>query len=340
MIDNRFYNEANPLSVADIVELIGAEKHRGSNSFMARTVASSEHVEPGGLCFAHNKIAASSVRDEKGIICLVTPDLVDQLGSNITAIVTPEPKRAFGVVMKVMYGGDDLHPQIDENASVANSATIGDGCRVEAGVYIGENVEIGANCHLKSGVHIGKGCVIGAECVIEANATITHALIGDNNHIGPNANIGFTGFGVGNDSGNMIIPHIGRVIIGNHCHFGASSCIDRGFIDDTIIGDHVMCDNLVQIGHNCKIGNGNIICGQVGISGSVTIGENNIFGGNAGVADHVTIGSDNIFVARAGVTKSIENGHIMAGFPAIPVQDHRREVATLRRLAARKKTST
>ena len=339
MIDDRFYNEAKPISVDQIVQLIGGDLHRGSDSLMARFVSSSDQVGPGGLCFIQNKSAADGIKNEKGVICLITPDLKDLLGSNITAIITPHPKYAFGVVMMAMYDLENIVAFIDKNASIAKTSTIGDGCRIEAGAFIDDNVEIGANCHIKSGVHIGKGCVIGANCIIESNTTITYALIGSNNHIGPNVNIGFSGFGVGNDNGNMILPHLGRVIMGDYCHIGSSTCIDRGFLTDTVIGDHVMCDNLVHIGHNCKIGNGNIICGQVGIAGSVTIGENNIFGGNAGVLDHVIIGSNNIFHAKSGVTKLIEDGSIMAGFPAIPVQDHRREVATLRRLASRKKST-
>ena len=128
--------------------------------------------------------------------------------------------------------------------------------------------------------------------------------MGDHNHVGPGCHFGATGFGVGMDDGHMIIPHLGRVIIGRNSDFGAGTCIDRGFLDDTKIGDNVMCDNLVHIGHNCNIGDGNIICGKAGISGSVTMGHNNILGGNVGIADHVTIGSDNVFLARTGITKS------------------------------------
>ena len=339
MIDNRFYQEPNPISVDGIVELIGGEKHRGSGSLIVRHVAPADQVDIGGLCFVHNKAAAAEVKDEKGVVCLVTPELAGELGRNIAVIVTLEPKRAFGVVMKEMFPQEALDPFIHPKADIAESAIIGDGCRIEAGAVIGENVELGAGCHIKAGASIGKGCIIGSNTVIDTNASIAFAIIGKSNHIGANASIGFTGFGVGHDDGNMIIPHLGRVVMGDHNHIGANTCIDRGFLDDTVIGNHVMCDNLVQIGHNCKVGDGNVICGQVGISGSVTIGANNIFGGNAGVADHVMIGVDNVFVARCGVTKSVGDSQILAGFPAVPIQEHRREVATLRRLAARKKSS-
>jgi UDP-3-O-[3-hydroxymyristoyl] glucosamine N-acyltransferase len=340
MTDKRFYPKPHPISVDEIVELTGGEKHRGSGSLMVRHVAPADQVEADGLCFVQNKSTAESVADKKGVVCLTTSDLVDHLAQNICIILASDPKRAFGLVISRMFPDQEITPHIDPVAVIADDAEIGKGTRIEAGVAIGAGVQIGSNCHLKSGAKIQQGCVIGDDCIIESNASISHAIIGSNCQIGPSTVIGYTGFGVGRDHGNMIIPHLGRVIIGDHCHFGGNTSVDRGFIDDTVIGNHVVIDNLVQISHNVRIGNGNVICGQVGIAGSTQIGDNNIFGAQSGVADHVTIGSGNVFAARAGVTKSVADDQVMAGFPAVSAREFRREVAALRRLAAELKSST
>jgi len=339
MVDPRFYPAVEPISIMDITALARGEKARGCSSLMARFVAAPDAMTEGGLCFVATKDAAAMVPDQKGVICLVAPELAEKLPSSVAMVLTPDPKRAFGLVMQKMYPetvavkSHDISPL----AQVAEDAVIGENVRVDAGAFIDAGAELGAGVWIKSGVRIGAGCVIGDGTIIDANASIDYAMIGQDCRIGAGVVIGGCGFGVGRYGGNILLPHIGRVMIGHRTTIGGNSCIDRGFIDDTVIGDHVMIDNLVHIAHNARIGNGNVICGQVGIAGSTVIGDHNIFGAQAGVADHVTIGSGNVFAARAGVTKSVGDGQVMAGFPAVPAQDFRREVATLRRLAMPRK---
>ncbi len=339
MADPRFYPEAQPISIADIAELARGEKARGCSSLMARFIGAPDAMAEGGLCFIATKDAAETVPDQKGVICLVAPELADKLPSSVAIVVTPDPKRAFGLVMRKMYPepAPIQSQQISPLAHIADDAVIADDVRVDGGAFIDARAELGKGVWIKSGVKIGAGCVIGDGTVIDSNASIDYAIIGQSCQIGAGVVIGGCGFGVGRDGGNILLPHLGKVIIGNRTTIGGNSCIDRGFIDDTVIGDHVMIDNLVHIAHNAKIGNGNVICGQVGIAGSTVIGDQNIFGAQAGVADHVTIGSGNVFAARAGVTKSVGDGQVMAGFPAVPAQEFRREVATLRRLAMPRK---
>ncbi|MCE2517628.1 MAG: UDP-3-O-(3-hydroxymyristoyl)glucosamine N-acyltransferase [Alphaproteobacteria bacterium] len=262
------------------------------------------------------------------------------MGKNITVILTPQPKSAFGQVLAAMYPPVEVEPGIADTAVIAHDARVADSARIEGGASIGAGAEIGDGAWIKANVAIGDGCVIGAGTMVEENAALSHAMIGKNCQIGPGVRIGFIGFGVGRDGGgNALVRHLGRVLIGDACTIGANTTIDRGFLEDTVIGAHVMIDNLVQIAHNCTIGDGNVICGQVGIAGSTVIGDNNIFGAQSGVADHITIGSGNVFAARAGVTKSTGDGQVMAGFPAVPAQDFRRQVASLRRLATPRKTT-
>lgn len=338
MTDQRFYPEANALSVSAITDLVRGEKYRGSGSLMARMVAPAEVAETGAICFVTSKEVAAKVANEKGIICLALPDVVDSLGKNVAVIITPDPKRGFGMVLAAMYPEAKASASIHPSANIAEGVKLGEGVQIDAGATIEHGAELGDGVWVKAGATIGQHCTIGNDTIIFANAVLMFSIVGANCQIGPGATVGFSGFGIGRDKGgNMLIPHIGRVIIGNNVVVGANSTIDRGFIEDTEIGDHVMIDNLVQIGHNTKLGNGNVICGMVGIAGSTVIGENNIFGAQSGVADHITIGSGNVFAARAGVTKNVEDGIVMAGFPAVSARAFRREVATLRRLASSKK---
>lgn len=339
MIDTRFYNELTPISVDAIVKLTGGKKHRGSGSLMVRYIAPAHKVASGGLCFVTSKSAAEQVKNEKGVICLIPADLTDVLGSDISIIVSSHPKRDLSIVINAMVVRDDGESGIHPSAVIEDDADIGEGCVIDAHAYIGHGVVLGAGCHIGTGVYIGRGCVLGDGCIIEPNVKISHAIIGKEALFGSGVVIGSTGFGVGNNGdGNVVIPHLGRVIVGDHCNFGPNTTVDRGFIDDTVIGNHVMLDNLVMIAHNVVMGDGNILCSQVGISGSTTMGDNNIFGGQAGAADHLTIGSNNVFTARAGLSKSVGDNQILSGFPAVPARDFRREVATLRRLAHSKKS--
>ncbi|MGU9962048.1 MAG: UDP-3-O-(3-hydroxymyristoyl)glucosamine N-acyltransferase [Candidatus Puniceispirillales bacterium WSBS_2018_MAG_OTU23] len=339
MTDRRFYPDATPISVTSIVALVDGEMRGGSGDLMAQMVRPADRAEPGAICFVQTAKIAASIADEKGVICLASQNILSSIGKNITVIVVPDPKLAFNAVLLAMYPVAAVEGSIDKNAHIADDVILGVGVRVDAGAHIANGAEISDGVWIKSGASIGASCVIGKDTIIEPNAVIMYSIIGLNCIIGAGCVIGRAGFGVVSDNRgqNSIIPHLGRVIIGNRCSIGAQTVIDRGFIDDTEIGNNVMIDMYNSIGHNVKIGNSNIFCGRVGLAGSVTIGDNNTFGVEVGVSNHVTIGSDNIFAGRTGVTKDIGSKNTMAGFPAVPVKVFFREVASLRRLAKHKK---
>lgn len=335
---SRFVPEGKALSVDAIVKLVGGEKYRGSSSLMARGVSTSHLAEPGMLCFAQKKAVALSIPNEKGIICLAAPEVVEYIPQNVAVIVTPEPKRVFGLAMAEIYPAPEVKAGISPSAHIEDGAEVSDTARIDAGANIGEGAEIGAGAWIKAGASIGMNCIIGDGTVVESNAVIAHAVIGKKCRIGAGASIGATGFGVGiKDGGHGLVPHIGSVIMGDYCSIGANTCIDRGFLEDTTLGDHVMIDNHVQVGHNVTIGDSNVICAQVGIAGSVAIGDDNLFGSQGGIADHVTIGSGNVFAARTGITKDIDDDNFLSGFPAVPIQEFRRQVIAIRRLTQPKK---
>jgi len=148
------------------------------------------------------------------------------------------------------------------------------------------------------------------------------------------ARIGQDGFGfVGGAKGPERVPQIGRVIIQDEVEIGANSAVDRGTMSDTIIGEGTKIDNLVQIAHNVVIGRNCIIAGLSGISGSVTLGDNVTMGGGVGLADHLTIGSGAKLAARSGFMTNVPAGEVWAGYPAQPMTETMRGIATLRKLA-------
>ena len=339
MADPRFYSDLTPISVADIAVLVRGEVLRGHSYDDAVAIGLPASARPGELCFVSNDKAAASLPDTAGIICLVRPDLEQHLPPSVTVIAVPDPKMALGLVIKAMLPTETAAAGIDPSASIAASAAIGAGCRIAPHVVIEDGVCLGEGCRIGPGVFIGKGCRLGDGVSIEANTTLRFTDIGDNTDIGANVVIGHDGFAVGRDQGNMIIPHLGLVRIGSHVHIGPGTAIDRGFIEDTVIGDRVMIDNNCHIGHNVVMGEGNVFCAQTGIAGSVVIGRNNVFGAQCGIGDNVSIGDGNMFAARTGVTKDIGHGNVMGGFPAVPVQDFRRQVAAIRRLSKKKGAS-
>ena len=339
MADSRFYPDLKPISVEDIAVLVRGEVLRGHKHDDAAAIGHPASARPGELCFVSNDKAAASLPDMSGIICLVRPDLEQHLPQSVTAIAVPDPKMALGLVIRAMLPAETAATGIDPSASIAASAVIGDNCRIAPNVVIEDGVSLGDGCRIGPGVFIGKGCRLGNGVSIEANTTLRFTDIGDNTDIGANVVIGHDGFAVGRDQGNMIIPHLGLVRIGSHVHIGPGSAIDRGFIEDTVIGDRVMIDNNCHFGHNVVMGEGNVFCAQTGVAGSVVIGRNNVFGAQCGVGDNVSIGDGNMFAARTGVTKDIGHGNVMGGFPAVPVQDFRRQVAAIRRLSKKKGAS-
>ncbi|MFN4320277.1 MAG: UDP-3-O-(3-hydroxymyristoyl)glucosamine N-acyltransferase [Aquificaceae bacterium] len=186
---------------------------------------------------------------------------------------------------------------------VGKGAVLEDGVKIYPFCYIGEGVRIGKNSVLFSGVHVYPGCRIGEGVRIHSGSVI-----------------GADGFGyyIGQE-GIFKLNHIGKVVIEDFVEIGANSCIDRALIDETTIGKNTKIDNLVQIGHNCSIGEENILVSQVGLSGSVKTGRGVILAGQVGVADHVEIGDRAVVSAKAGVSKSLEGGKVYGG--AIPAME-------------------
>lgn len=212
--------------------------------------------------------------------------------------------------------------KIGDNVSIAPFVVVGEGAKINDGAILGANVVIGSGCiignntRLHPGVVVYDGCIIGGGCIIHSGVII-----------------GADGFGFVHDRGGQVkIPHLGIVRIGDNVEVGANTCIDRGTLDDTIIMDGAKIDNLVQIGHNVRIGRGSVVCGNVGIAGSAIIGNGCIIGGAADIGGHLTIGDGAKVGGSSAVIGDIAPGEVVSSvWPAVAAPKWRRYLAKWRR---------
>ena len=274
--------------------------------------------------------------NSKACAAIINEDISIEPGENRAFIKVQNADLAMSQVLELFAPPTplfsiDIHP----TAIIDKTAIIGNGTRIGAGSYIGPKVQLGENVTIYPNVTILDECTIGKNTVIWSGAVIRERChMGNDCIIHPNATIGADGFGFRPDPqrGLVKIPQIGNVILGNNVEIGANTCVDRGKFSSTVLGDGCKIDNLIQIGHNSKLGRFCIMAGQSGLAGSVTLGDGVLIGGSASITDHVTIGDGAIIGGGSGVTKDIPGGKMMLGYPAIEARDALKQWAILKRL--------
>ena len=255
----------------------------------------------------------------KASCCITTQDLTKHLPEKCTPIIVKNVLFDLARITKKIYPSADID-YLDETLQKPEKSKYP---RVKFGnnVLIGRNVEIGNNTTVGSNTIIEHNVCIGSNCVIGSQIVIRNSLIGNDVMIQDGCKIGLKGFGFIPFKGkNMRMPHIGKVILKNSVELGSNCTIDRGSIDDTIIGENTFLDNQVHMAHNVKIGDNCMIAGQVGFAGSSTIGNNVSIGGQAGISGHLKIGNNVKIGGGSGVVKNIEDNSIVMGYPAIPLK--------------------
>jgi len=329
MIDRQFYTIRPAVTLAELTHRLGLELPvEGAADEIIDVPSGLNTSQPGSITFFSDKRRKDQLATAKATVCLTTEKLLPLMSkTGMIGLVTDNPRAVFSRLTSEMVVEGTSDPQaqnIDETAQIHPSATIG------AGVSIGAKTRIGANCVIEDGV------TIGANCVIEPLVRLNFTRMGDRCHVKSGTIIGGTGFGTAEDEkGIFNVPHIGRVIIHDDVYIGSNTCVDRGQLGDTVISKDVKIDNLVQIGHNVFVGEGTIIAGHAGISGSCVIGKKCIFAGKASLADHINVGDGAILAAFAGVMSDVPAGEMYSGIPAMPVREHMRNVATLKKLTKR-----
>jgi UDP-3-O-[3-hydroxymyristoyl] glucosamine N-acyltransferase len=296
-------------------------------------IAPLQTAEAGEVSFLDNRKYADALAATRAGAVIVHPDMADRVPATAVAVISDEPYAAWARVAALFHPVPSARPGVHPTAVVAADAAVDPGAEIGPLAVIGNHAEIGPRCCIGPAAIIGDGVVLGADCRIGAHATLSHALLGDRVIVYPGARIGQDGFGfaVGGE-GFVSVPQIGRVVIEDDVEIGANTTIDRGSLHDTLIGAGSRLDNLVQIGHNVRLGRGCVIVSQVGISGSTILEDHVMVGGQAGFTGHLRIGMRARIGAQAGVMSDVPPGADVVGSPAWPAREFFRHVAVLRRL--------
>lgn len=290
------------------------------------------------LSFLADPQYISALADSQAGVVLVSEHYAEAIKTPMIALVVATPYLAYASSTQ-LFAPKPAKGIIHPTAVIADSAIIEDGVSIGPFCVIAEQVRIGADSCLEANVVIEANASIGNSCIIKSQVVIGHdCVIGDQVRIHAGASIGSEGFGFAptkdpSQTGWERIAQLGRVIIGNQVRIGSHTCIDRGAIDDTIIGDHVIIDNLVQIAHNVHIGDGSAIASQTGIAGSTTLGKRCIVGGAVGITGHIDITDDVTLSGMSMVTKSIKiPGSYSSGTAAMPTAKWRRAAVRFRQM--------
>ena len=252
--------------------------------------------------------------------CITTEKLKEHLPTTCIPIIVKHVLSELAKVTKKFYPYADIdYP--DKTLKKPKSpkypkVKFGNNVLIGKNVKLGKNTIIGSNTIIEHDVSIGENCIIGSQIIIK------NSIIGDSVVIQDGSKIGLKGFGFIPLKGkNFRFPHIGRVILENNVEVGASCTIDRGSVDDTIIGENTFLDNQVHMAHNVKVGKNCMIAGQVGFAGSSTLGDNVSIGGQAGISGHLRIGSNVKIGGGSGVVKDIKDNSVVMGYPAVPLKE-------------------
>ena len=326
------------ITVADLVSQFNLLLLTGRSDELLTHVSSPQTAVDGSLISIYQERVVADLPTGKAFICLTNKIIGESLRQShpeATLLVCDNPRRMSAQILTEFFCS---YESLDK--SVAETAIIDPSSFIHPNAVVGPYAVVGPECNIGPGAVIGahavleRKVVISQNCQIAANCWLTNTILAESVKIGPNSVVGKRGFGFdGQGSDAQLVPHLGRVLVGEGCDIGSGVSIDRGVIDDTCIGSHVMIDNLVHIAHNVSIGDNTIILGQVGIAGSVTVEANCVIGGQAGIADHVYLCEGVIVASKSGVTKNIIKPGTYAGFPAEPARGFWARKAALRRLA-------
>lgn len=341
MADPRFYDNRGPFSLKRICEVADATAPDGGDA-VVRDLAS---LDGGGAdhlsFFAGGGGTAGEQFDRTAAgFCFVAQNEKRPTPDGCVTIPCASVQHAFAAVARLFYPQSDLAVW-SQSAAVHPSARLGENVVLAPGVVIGPGVEIGAGTRIGPNSVIARGVAIGRDCTVGSHVSISHAYVGDAVLILSGAQIGEPGFGFASSPGGHVkIPQLGRVILQDKVEIGACTTVDRGSLGDTVVGEGSKIDNLVQIGHNTRIGRHCVIVGHVGISGSCELGDFVIVGGQVGIADHARIGDGARLAGRTGVVRDIPGGQDYGGTPAKPIKEWARELAAVSMLAKRGKKKT
>ena len=321
-------------SIEKIANYINATGIVGDSQLIITGLCGIDNGKSGYISYIHDNQYSKYLESTEASAIIINNDFLTSGYNDKTLLRVDNAANAFSKLVYLFHDKPSHSSYISDNAIISKNTKIG------LNNYIGHNVIIEDDVIIKDNVFIGHGCYIGKNSIISNNAYLSNNVtIVQNTKVGKDVKInsgtivGGSGFGLfTKDKKHSTIPHIGNVIICDSVSIGSNCCIDRGTINDTIIGENTHIDNLVQVAHNVKIGNGCIIAGQTGIAGSATIGNFVTMGGQVGIVGHIKIADNVVIAGKSMVTKSIFKEELVSGIPAKNHKDRMKKEATVNRL--------
>lgn len=301
-------------------------------------VAGIEEAGPGQITFIANPKYASAVRTTRASAVIVSEDFP---AAHLATLRSSNPYLTFARALTLFYQPPKYAPGIHATAQIHPSARIGARASIGAFVVIDEDVIIGDHCVILPHVVIYRGARIGSNFFAHAHAVVReYCQLGDDVVLQNGVVIGADGFGFAKDESNhwQKIVQSGLTILGDRVEVQANACIDRASIGETRVGPGTKIDNLVQVGHGCKVGEDTLLCAQVGLAGSTDIGNRVLLAGQVGVAGHCKVGDGAIATAQSGIPSDVDAGATVSGYPAIENRQWLRAVAVFNKLPELAKT--
>ena len=316
-----------------IADFIGG-KVEGDENAAVDTFAKIEEGKARAISFLSNPKYIHHIYDTESSIVLVNDDLQLEHPVKATLIRVKNAYECIAKLLRLYTASQPKKTGVDSLAFVSPKATIGKDCYIGAFAYVGDGAVIGDNCQIHPHAVVCDNVKTGDNCLIYPNVTIYHdCRLGNNVTIHAGSVIGADGFGFApNQEGYDKIPQIGIVVIEDDVEIGANTCIDRSTMGQTTIHKGVKLDNLIQIAHNCEIGEQTVMSAQVGIAGSTKVGKWCMFGGQVGIAGHITIGDKTFLGAQSGVPGSIKGDTTLIGTPPMEPKPYFKSQAVFRKL--------
>jgi UDP-3-O-[3-hydroxymyristoyl] glucosamine N-acyltransferase len=304
MGDPRFFSRSGPHALAKVAETaLGVAP---SADLMLAGVAPLQTAGPEEVSFLDNRRYASALEATSAGAVIVHPDMLARVQNGPVPIVTTEPYAGWARVAALFHPAPPVSPGVHSSAVVAEGAHIDPSAEIGPFSLVGAGAEVGARCRIGPFAAVGSGVVLGPDCRIGAHASLSHAVLGARVYVYPGGRIGQEGFSFASTkAGFLTVPHLGRVVLEDDVEVGANTTVDRGSTGDTVIGAGSRLDNLVQIGHNVRLGRCCVVVAQVGIAGSTVLEDFVQVGGQAALAGHLRVGTGARIGAQAGVMSDV-----------------------------------
>jgi UDP-3-O-[3-hydroxymyristoyl] glucosamine N-acyltransferase len=322
------------LTAQAVADLVGG-RLLGDGGVRIRTVRPLDRAGPDALSLAISSRYSEDLGSTRAGAVLLPEELAATKTDAGSRIVVADPYRALVRVVGALFPAETSSSGIDPTARIGTGTTLGAEVSIGPFVVLGRDVRVGARSRLGPHAFVGDGVVLGEDVIVGPSAVVySGSRLGNRVVLKAGAVIGGDGFGYLSDGkGHVRIPHVGGCILDDDVEVGSNTCIDRGSIDDTVVGRATKLDNLVQVGHNVRIGERCLIMAGVGIAGSTRIGNDVILAGHVGVTDHLVIGDRARIAAKSAIFGDVPSGASFSGHPARPHRQFLRAQAAMYRLA-------